>query len=88
MNSDSIPVRTVIVYHSGYRHTERMAVAVAVAEGVGTSGVLDAIRDACSVSVARVALAWLLAKPYATRVIIGAKRIDQLEANLGAVNTS
>lgn len=86
MNSDSIPVQTVIVYHSGYRHTERMAAAVA--EGAGTSGVLDAIRDACSVSVARVALAWLLAKPYATRVIIGAKRIDQLEANLGAVNTS
>ena len=41
MNSDSVPVRTVIVYHSGYGHTERMAVSVA--EGAGTGAVLVAI---------------------------------------------
>ncbi|WP_407364528.1 hypothetical protein HKW97_25265 (plasmid) [Pseudomonas luteola] len=84
MNSDSIPVRTVIVYHSGYRHTERMAAAVA--EGTGTGAVFVAIGDACGISFAAVALAWLLAKPYVTSVIIGVKRIDQLEENLGAVN--
>ncbi|MGS0943039.1 aldo/keto reductase [Pseudomonas luteola] len=47
---------------------------------------MRAIGDARGISVARVALAWLLAKPYVTSVIIGAKRIDQLEDNLGAVN--
>ncbi len=47
---------------------------------------MRAIGDARSFSVARVALAWLLAKPHVTSVIIGAKRIDQLEDNLGAVN--
>jgi len=47
---------------------------------------MRAIGDARSISVARVALAWLLAKPHVTSVIIGAKRIDQLEDNLGAAN--
>ena len=42
------------------------------------------IGDARGVSVARVALAWLLAKPYVTSVIIGAKRIDQLDDNIAA----
>ncbi|WP_447927409.1 flavodoxin family protein [Vreelandella sp. EE27] len=41
MNSDSMPVQTVIVYHSGYGHTTRMAAAVA--EGAGTGAVLVAI---------------------------------------------
>lgn len=41
MNSTSTPIRTVIVYHSGYGHTIRMAVAVA--EGAGTDSVLVAI---------------------------------------------
>jgi aryl-alcohol dehydrogenase-like predicted oxidoreductase len=36
-------------------------------------------------SSARVALAWLLTKPVITSVIIGAKRIDQLQDNLAAV---
>lgn len=36
-------------------------------------------------SVAEVALAYVLAKPFVTSVIIGARRIDQLEQNLAAV---
>ena len=36
-------------------------------------------------SVARVALAWLLARPFVTSVIIGARRAEQLADNLGAV---
>jgi aryl-alcohol dehydrogenase-like predicted oxidoreductase len=36
------------------------------------------------VSVARVALAWLLAKPHVMSVIIGAKTISQLDDNLAA----
>jgi len=52
---------------------------------------VDAMRtiaDAKGVSVARVALAWLLHKPYVTSVIIGAKRLEQLEDNLAAVTLS
>ncbi|KAA0977710.1 flavodoxin family protein [Pseudomonas sp. ANT_J28] len=48
MNSDSIPVRTVIVYHSGYGHTTRMAAAVA--EGAGTGAVLVAIDPEGNIS--------------------------------------
>ncbi|RON51789.1 flavodoxin family protein [Pseudomonas frederiksbergensis] len=36
MNSHSMPIRTVIVYHSGYGHTTRMANAVAAGAGTGT----------------------------------------------------
>jgi aryl-alcohol dehydrogenase-like predicted oxidoreductase len=36
-------------------------------------------------SPARLSLAWLLAKPVVTSVIIGAKRLDQLQDNLAAV---
>jgi aryl-alcohol dehydrogenase-like predicted oxidoreductase len=38
------------------------------------------------VSVARVALAWLLAKPHVTTVIIGAKTTEQLDDNLAAAS--
>jgi len=37
------------------------------------------------VSVAQIALAWLLAKPYVSSVIIGAKTLDQLRDNLAAI---
>jgi aryl-alcohol dehydrogenase-like predicted oxidoreductase len=49
---------------------------------------VDAMRDvakAHDVSVARVALAWILAKPFVTTVIIGAKTMEQLDDNLDAV---
>jgi aryl-alcohol dehydrogenase-like predicted oxidoreductase len=49
--------------------------------------VLTALREvagAHQVSVARVALAWLLTRPFVTSVIIGAKRPDQLADNLAA----
>jgi aryl-alcohol dehydrogenase-like predicted oxidoreductase len=36
-------------------------------------------------SAARISLAWLLAKPVVTSIIIGAKRLDQLHDNLAAV---
>ncbi len=44
------------------------------------------IGKAHEATVARVALAWLLAKPHVMSVIIGAKTIEQLEDNLGAVD--
>ncbi len=50
--------------------------------------ILDAmapIAKAHECSPARISLAWLLAKPVVTSVIIGAKRHDQLQDNLAAV---
>jgi aryl-alcohol dehydrogenase-like predicted oxidoreductase len=44
------------------------------------------IGDSKGVSVARVALAWLLAKPHVMSVIIGAKTTAQLEDNLAATD--
>lgn len=35
-------------------------------------------------SVAQIALAWLLAKPYVTTILLGASKLSQLEDNLGA----
>lgn len=54
-----------------------------------TWNVLDAIAPiakAHNCSAARVALAWLLTRPVVTSVIIGAKRMDQLQDNLAAVD--
>jgi aryl-alcohol dehydrogenase-like predicted oxidoreductase len=48
--------------------------------------VLRPIAEAHSASVATVALAWILAKPFVTSVIIGAKRVDQLQQNLSAAD--
>jgi aryl-alcohol dehydrogenase-like predicted oxidoreductase len=49
---------------------------------------IDAMREvagAHGVSVARVALAYVLAKPFVMSVIIGAKTMEQLDDNLDAV---
>lgn len=49
--------------------------------------VIDAMRpmaDARGISVAQVALAWLLHRPVVSSVIMGARRADQLADNLGA----
>lgn len=42
------------------------------------------IADARGVSVARIALAYVLAKPFVTTVIIGARTVEQLDDNLAA----
>ncbi|MEA3157501.1 MAG: hypothetical protein QOK44_5090, partial [Betaproteobacteria bacterium] len=47
--------------------------------------VMAPIAKAHGCSPARLSLAWLLAKPVVTSVIIGAKRLDQLQDNLAAV---
>ena len=46
--------------------------------------ILRPIAESQGTSVATVALAWVLAKPFVTSVIIGAKRLDQLQQNLSA----
>jgi aryl-alcohol dehydrogenase-like predicted oxidoreductase len=45
---------------------------------------LRAVSEASGISVARVALAWVLTRPFVTSVIIGAKTKDQLKDNLAA----
>ena len=50
---------------------------------------VDAMReigDARGVSVARIALAWLLQRPFVMSVIVGAKSIEQLDDNLAATD--
>ena len=51
--------------------------------------IIDAMRPLArerSVSVANIALAWLLHQKVVTSIIIGAKNLEQLEDNLNAVN--
>src|ERR1700726_2702207 len=48
--------------------------------------VMAPIAKAHNCSPARISLAWLLAKPVVTSIIIGAKRLDQLNDNLAAVD--
>jgi aryl-alcohol dehydrogenase-like predicted oxidoreductase len=43
------------------------------------------IAKAHDCSPARISLAWLLTRPFVTSVILGAKRLDQLQDNLAAV---
>ena len=47
--------------------------------------VMHPMAEKKGVSVARLALAWLLHQPAVTTVIIGAKKMEQLEDNLAAV---
>jgi aryl-alcohol dehydrogenase-like predicted oxidoreductase len=50
---------------------------------------VDAMRQIAEVheaTVARVALAWILAKPFVTTVIIGARNMDQLDDNIAAAD--
>ena len=46
--------------------------------------VIAPIAKAHNCSAARISLAWLLAKPVVTSIIIGAKHLDQLEDNIAA----
>src|SRR5580693_1310975 len=48
--------------------------------------VMAPIAKAHDCSPARLSIAWLLAKPVVTSIIIGAKRLDQLEDNIAAVD--
>ncbi len=49
---------------------------------------LDKIAVAHDATIAQVALAWLLAQPGVTSVIVGANKMSQLEDNLNSTNLS
>ena len=46
------------------------------------------LAEARGVSVAQIALAWLLHQPQVTSVIVGAKRPDQLADNVAATRVT
>ena len=53
--------------------------------------IIDVMREVATAheaSVAQIALAWLLHQPAVTSIIIGAKRIKQLDDNLGSVDVT
>ena len=47
---------------------------------------MSTIADAHGASRSQVALAWLLARPAVTSVILGVRTLSQLEDNLGAAD--
>ncbi len=49
---------------------------------------MRSIADKKGVSVAQIALAWLLHQPVVTSVIVGAKRVDQLDDNVAATKVT
>jgi aryl-alcohol dehydrogenase-like predicted oxidoreductase len=59
---------------------------VDVEKGFDIIDVLKQIAERHGATVAQVALGWQLHKAYVTTVIIGAKTLDQLNDNLGAVD--
>ncbi|CAO3421793.1 aldo/keto reductase [Azospirillum endophyticum] len=51
--------------------------------------IIDVLREIAQrrgATPAQIALAWLLSRPVVTSVIVGAKRVDQLTDNIGAVD--
>lgn len=52
-----------------------------------TLAALEGVSKETGATLSQVALAWLLAKPTVTSVIFGARTVDQLKDNLGAVTT-
>ena len=50
--------------------------------------VLIELAERKHISVAQLAIAWLLHQPRVSSVLLGTKRIDQLEDNLGAVDVA
>jgi aryl-alcohol dehydrogenase-like predicted oxidoreductase len=54
-------------------------------KGYQTVDLLRAIGAEHNASPAQVALAWVLAKPFVTSVLLGANKMAQLEDNLGAI---
>src|SRR5882672_3300019 len=70
----------------GARRTNFQFPAIDEARGFDAVDALDAIAKRKGASVAQVALAWLLAQPGVTSIIIGANKMSQLEDNLKAAD--
>jgi aryl-alcohol dehydrogenase-like predicted oxidoreductase len=70
----------------GSRRTKFDFPPLNVERAYGCIEAMRAIAEGKGVSVAQIALAWLLHQPVVTSVIIGAKRVDQLDDNLAATS--
>ena len=57
-------------------------------KGFAILDVLTAVAQAHAVSVAQIALAWVLAQDAVTSVIIGARKLSQLEDNLKSIDVA
>lgn len=68
------------------RRSERAFPPVDETRGRAVVEAMRGIANAKGVSVAQIALAWLLHQQVVTSVIVGAKKLDQLQDNLGAVD--
>jgi aryl-alcohol dehydrogenase-like predicted oxidoreductase len=74
-------------YRDGDKEGRRATRAFPPVDEVRGDKVLDALEPIAKghgVSVAQIAIAWLLHQPHVTSVIVGAKRKDQLDDNLAA----
>ncbi|MDI5986482.1 aldo/keto reductase [Halomonas sp. M4R5S39] len=70
----------------GSRRTTFDFPPVAIERAYDSIDVMRGIAEAHGVSVAQIALAWLLHQPAVTSVIVGAKRVDQLDDNIAATD--
>jgi aryl-alcohol dehydrogenase-like predicted oxidoreductase len=68
----------------GSRRTTFDFPPVALDQAYDVIDVMEKLADDKGVSVARIALSWLLHQRHVTSVIVGAKRIEQLDDNVGA----
>ncbi len=59
---------------------------VDIARGKAVIAALRSVAEEAGISVPRVALGWILTRPFITSIIIGAKTPEQLRDNLGATD--
>ena len=76
-----LPLRPLLRQLKDRRYVHALQVLEVVAK-------LEEIGEKYNASIAQVALAWVLAKPFVSSIIIGATKMDQLEDNLGAADLS
>ena len=77
--------------HQGEEGSRRTAFPFPPVEMDRAYNIIDVLKEMAAqkhVSVAQLALAWLLHQPRVTSVILGTKKIEQLNDNLGAVNVT
>jgi aryl-alcohol dehydrogenase-like predicted oxidoreductase len=72
--------------HEGSRRTALQFPPVEMERAYKIIDVLKEMAQQKQVSVAQLAITWLLHQPRVTSVILGTKRIEQLTDNLGAIN--
>ncbi len=71
---------------AGARRTTYDFPPVDTVRGKSVIASLRSVSDETGISAPRVALAWILTRPFITSVIIGAKTPEQLRDNLGATD--